>query len=97
MQEEFFRPERITVIDVALFVGTDMHPLDPDFAFPDLRPALLEIDSSLPDAFDFGAEQRDAAFVFFLDEIIVPRLAVLRDGFDSLLMRQRPLRVSPPL
>lgn len=64
-----------------------MHPLDPDFAFPDLRPALLQIDPSLPDAFHFRAEQGDAAFVFFLYEIIVPRFAVLRDDFDSLLMR----------
>ena len=36
VQEKLFCPEWIPVINVALFVGADMQPLDPDFAFPDL-------------------------------------------------------------
>ena len=61
--------------------------LDPDLALADDRPAFFEIGLPEPDGFDLRAEQLDAAFVSFFDEIVMKGLAVLHDRFDTLLMR----------
>ncbi len=87
VHQELFRAKRITVEDVALFVGADVHPLHPDLTLTDLGPAFLQIDLAQADAFDLGAKERNAAFVAFFHKIVVKSLFIGGDHFDPLLMR----------
>ena len=49
---------------------------------------------ALADGFDLGAGQFDAGLIFFLNEVVVVRLAVFRHDLDTLAqVRHLPLAV----
>ncbi len=98
VQQQLLGAHRILVENVPLIIGADVHALDPDFAIADLCPGFLQVYAPLPNTLDLSAEERQTAFVLLLHEIIVPGLAILRHGFDSLLMRHiHRLPCVPPL
>ena len=58
-----------------------MYPESKDLALLKGAVGILEIDVSVSDAFDFRTVKCNSRLVFFLDEIVVKRLAVLCDRF----------------
>lgn len=87
VKEQLPGSHRILIENVALFIWTDVHSFNPYFPFSDLSPAFLQINSSLPDAFNLCSEKRYAAFNLLLYKIIMKSFAVLSNRFDSLLVR----------
>jgi len=73
----------VTVEDIAVLVGAYMHTDNEKLAVLDVAVGVLEVDTSCANALDLGTEKLDASLIFFLNEIVVVRLFVLRCDLDS--------------
>ena len=69
----------ITVEDIAVLIGADVHLAHEQFPVIDGAVGVLEIDIARPQAFDLGAKQLNTGLVRFFDKVFMPRLFVLRD------------------
>ena len=85
VHEESAVAKRLAVEDVAVLVGTDVDADGVELSVNDLTVGVLEVDAAAADAFDLGAVELDARFIFFVNEVVVPCLFVLRDNLDALL------------
>ena len=78
-------PERILIEDIALLIRRDMHTVDKHLAVFKVAEGILQIDLSLTNGLDLGADEFDAGFVTLLNEIIMECLWILRTDLDSAL------------
>lgn len=78
VHQELFWAKRIAVKDVALLVRADVNAVCEHLAVINAAKGILEVDSSAPNALDFGAEKLDSRLVGVLDEVIVAGFFVLR-------------------
>ena len=76
MHQQTPRPERVTIKNIALFIGTDVHPVDHHLAILDDTERILCIDVTQTDRFDLCAAQLNTSFVFILHKIVVVCFAV---------------------
>ena len=79
MQKQLSHPQRIAVKDIALFIGTDVHPVDEYFPVFDAAPCILEIDLALTDGLDLRAAQDDTGLDLLKYEVVVVGLAIGRN------------------
>ena len=94
MHQQAALPQRVLVENIAFFIGADVHPNDRHLSVLDVAEGVLQIHMALADGFDLGAGQFDAGLIFFLNEVVVVRLAVFRHDLDTLAqVRHLPLAV----
>ena len=74
---------RVTVENVAFFIGADVHPPHEQFTVFDRAVRFLERDIALPDALDLRAEQLDARLEFFEHKVVMIRFFIIRDLLDA--------------
>jgi hypothetical protein len=68
------------VVDVPpVRVGIDMDVVQPHIALLDARKGVSQVGAPLPDALDFGAEERDAGLEGLEHVVVVQGLAVVGD------------------
>ncbi len=83
VHKELAVAQRISVEDVALFVGTDVYSRGEDLAVFYFAVGVLEVHLTFSQALDLRAEKLDSRFVFLVHEIIVVCLFVLGDYLSS--------------
>ena len=81
VHEQLALAQGISVKDISLLIGGDMHTHHEHLAVLDGAIAILQIDRTGPEALDLGAGKGNAAFIGLLHEIVVPGLAVDGDDF----------------
>lgn len=69
--------QRLFIKDVALLVWADMHAIHPDFTLIDSYECFFDGDFALADGLDFRAEELDARFILFFDEVVEVRFFVV--------------------
>jgi hypothetical protein len=94
MEQQPSDPQRITVENVTLLIGGDMHTLYPHLTVVDRAPAVFKIYTAASDRLDLCTHQFDAALDAFQHEIVVASLAVVSDLFGALLINSQ---ISPSL
>ena len=67
-----------------------MHPVDHHLAVLDDTVGVLQVDVALADGFDLRAAQFEAGLEFLLYKVVVIRLAVGGDLFDSAAVHGAP-------
>ena len=82
------RPYRVTVKDVAVFVGADMHTADKQLAVLDGTEAVLQVDLAGTDRLDLGTGKLNPRLKALEHEIFMKRLTVVGDLFYAKLLRQ---------
>ena len=78
VHQQFFGAHGITIEDISLLIGADVHLLGKQLAVVDRAIRVLEIDVARPQALDLGAKQLDTCLIRFLYKIFVPRFFILR-------------------
>lgn len=71
------------IVDVAMFVGCDVHAVDPEFAVVDSGVAVGELDFVSPQRFDLGPGQYDTDLESVEDFVLMPGFTVLSDILDA--------------
>ena len=84
-------PLRVLVENIAFIIRGDVHTVDEQLAALNGAPCVLQIQRSGPNGLHLRAEQFNARLVFFLHEVVVVRLAVLRRDLNSLFLRGKRL------
>jgi hypothetical protein len=87
MQQQLARPNGVMVCAIAVRVGTDVASDEPCLIVLDDRVSVRQIGPSFSARFHFGAGESESGFKRVLDQIVVPRLAVLRNEFACLASR----------
>ena len=82
MHKQAAGAKRITIEDIAVLVGADVHLAHEEFPVVDGAVGVLEIDRAGAQTLDLGAEQLNARFIAFLYKIFMPRLFVLCDDLS---------------
>ena len=85
MHKQTATAHRISIEDIAVLVWAYVHADDEELAVLDVNIRVLEIDAACADALDLGAEKLDARLVFFVHEIVVVSLFILRDKLCTAL------------
>ncbi len=75
----------VTVKNVALIVGGNVHSVDEHFAPVDVAPRVLQVDIALTYRFDLGAKQLNACLEALLDKVVVIGFFVVGNGMQILL------------
>ena len=90
MHQQAAGADRVPVEDIALLIGADVHPVDQHLAVLDDTVGILQVDVALADGFDLRAAQLEASLEFFLYKVVVIRLAVGGNLFDSAAVHGTP-------
>lgn len=85
VHEQLAGAHGILIKNIALFIGAYVGAYQKQFAVFDRAIAVLEINGAHAQGFDLGSGKRNAGFIGVLDKIVMPRLAVDRDGFRAFL------------
>lgn len=84
MEQELTHPRRVRwIFPTALLIGADVHVINKDFAVLDAAKGFLETDLAESQRLDLGAGQDQAGLKDIVDKIVVIRLFVAGNKFDT--------------
>ena len=98
MQEQLARPQRVVIHDIAVTVRADVAVVQDHLGPVHPGETVPQVDKTFTNGFDFGALQRHARLVPFLDVVIVKGLAIRGHhglGLFALLCHTGPRQMLP--
>ena len=81
MHKETATAQGVAIKDISMLIGAYMHTDNEDFAILNVDIGIFKVDAACADAFDLCTEKLDARLIFFVHEIIVICLFILRNYF----------------
>ena len=87
MKQQLSFAKRVTIEDIALFIGAYMHADDENLSVLNLGIGVLDIDFTHTNTLHLGPDKSDTALIGIFDEVFMPCLSIFTEELDSRLYR----------
>ena len=87
MKQQLSFAKRVTIEDIALFIGAYMHADDENLSVLNLGIGVLDIDFTHTNTLHLGPNKSDTALIGIFDEVFMPCLSIFTEELDSRLYR----------